>query len=80
MEGGAGRGEGGGAVEICHVPANSPVFKQQIYYSFLQIESVGGQKIGHILWTSYVYAPLVSFFQVLKFFSLVFTSVWCLLL
>ena len=80
MEWGAGRAEGGGAAEICHVPTNSPVFKQQIYYSFLQIESVGDHKIGHILWTSYVYAPLVSFFQVLKFFSLVFTSVWCLLL
>ena len=33
--------------DICHVPADSTVFKQQAYYSFLQIERVVGYKIDH---------------------------------
>ena len=32
-------------VEICPVPADSIVFKQKTYYSFLQIESVGVTKL-----------------------------------
>ena len=40
-----------GSLEICHVFADSIVFKQQIYCSFLQMLWIGGQKIGHFFWT-----------------------------
>ena len=45
--------EGGwGSLEICHVFEDSIVFKQQIYCLFLQMVGVGGEKIGHFLWTT----------------------------
>ena len=39
---------GWGSLKICRISADSFVFKQKIYYSFLQIEGVGGcHKINH---------------------------------
>ena len=43
---------GGGSLDICDLFADSIVFKQKIYCSFLWMVGVGGQKIGHFLWTS----------------------------
>ena len=41
-----------GSPEIYHVFADSIVFKQEIYFSFLRMVRVGGgEKIGHFLWT-----------------------------
>ena len=53
MEGGCPPGEG---LKNCHISADSFVFKQKIYCSFLGMEGVGGCRTGHFLWLS-MYDP-----------------------
>ena len=51
----------GRCLKICQMSADAFDFKQKIYCSFLQMEGVaqdmGGHKIGHFLWPSWMYDP-----------------------
>ena len=52
-EGGGGGGAGGRNLQICHVFADSFIFKQKFCCSFLQMEGVGGSQ--HIYIYIYIY-------------------------